>query len=863
MKKLFLLSFLFVSAFLFSAQQLNNPIGTDGCYIVKWDCEKGGFASSNDFEADETFTFAIDITGTQWVEYLATPGSVGTRGIATNFSTSEGEQSRDGDRLYRIQGNIYGKTINLSQLSQVAFNTYSGSQVLVYSNLFGFEYTADNNGAIWYQYPSQDILPDGNCFFKTAPYTGTHTCPVFYTQDYAGNVYNGMNIKGWAAPCVLDGTCYGDVTTPNPNPGVTPSPEPVEGSQVYPFATDALQRGYYNRPYERYEAEPDFCTTNGVFLEASDDQATLQSEASHQQAVQLINSGSYVSWVVNKAGDGLTIRFSLPDGNGGNGTTGNIAIYAGNDKVGEVTLNSYWAWQYTVNGGNYPTNNIVSAGGGNVVRMKFDETHLRLNRQVAQGEVLKLVKTDNNTTPYTIDFVELEPVPAKVTFESLSGNKVQFTGGDVADFVANNQGRIIYIPEGKWETSKRIYLNQDGTQLIGAGMWYSEIYFTASSYNQTTFDKRGIEGSGNNLRVEGLYLNTVNNQRYFNNNDGNQVGKGFQGGMGNNSVIRNVWVEHFECGAWIADYSNRGSNNLLIEHCRFRNNYADGVNCCHKTNGHTIRYCSFRNNGDDDMAAWSTSMRACNISFAYCTAENNWRASSLGIFGGENHNHHHLYIVDALESGVRVNSDFQGAGFSQNGAISIMDVTIQHCGCKGGTRGNSGDFWGSNQGALNVGNTGYYEIYNVHFNNIDIYSSRNNALYLRAGGSNGKKAYNSEFKNIYVDGANYGIMFSNFAGTATYCNLIFRNVNTDMNNLPNGLTWEQAKDCQTTNIPDNPNTPDQPQNLITHFELQQVVAVYDIYGRKRFEGRYENIEGLGTGIYIVSGNGLIEKIIIL
>ena len=57
--------FFFVAASLVSASMfahtLNNPIGTDGRYIVKYDCSAGAFAPSNDMEADETFVFAIDV----------------------------------------------------------------------------------------------------------------------------------------------------------------------------------------------------------------------------------------------------------------------------------------------------------------------------------------------------------------------------------------------------------------------------------------------------------------------------------------------------------------------------------------------------------------------------------------------------------------------------------------------------------------------------------------------------------------------------------------------------------------------------------------------------------------------------------
>ena len=566
-------------------------------------------------------------------------------------------------------------------------------------------------------------------------------------------------------------------------------------TSVYTFPTDSAQRGYYNRPYERYEAEPDYCVTNGVFLASSDNQADLQSEASHQQALQLVSPYSYVQWQVHNAGDGFTIRFSLPDGEDGLGTKGNIAIYADNEQVGAMQLDSYWAWQYTTGGGNYPTNKPVTAGSGNVVRMRFDEMHLRLSRVVKTGETLRIVKTDANATPYTIDFVELEPVPEKVTFESLTGDKVQYDGSDMQSFITANPGKIIYFPEGKWTSSKRLYLtNSKNTQLIGAGMWYTEIYFDASSDSKSTYSYRGIEASSNNLRVEGLYLNTINNKRYYNNNDSYQVGKGFQGSWGTGSVIRNCWVEHFECGAWIANYGSE-SHDLLIEHCRFRNNYADGVNCAHGTRTATVRYCSFRNNGDDDMASWSDLNRCVGNTFAYCTTENNWRASSLGFFGGEGHTAHHLFIVDGLECGARVNADFGGCGFSETGNFDIHDITIQHCGCQSGTRGNKGDFWGYVQGALNIGSTNNYAIYNIYCRNIEIVDARSHAIMLRSMGNN--LLNDIRLENITIRSANdYGI-YINGGGTVGYCNLQFKECEKTISTIPSTLTWTELTDCAT------------------------------------------------------------------
>ncbi len=549
-------------------------------------------------------------------------------------------------------------------------------------------------------------------------------------------------------------------------------------AQVYEFAEDALSRGWHTRPYARYEAEESKCISNGVFLEPSDNQRTLQSEASHQQALQLTNKGDYVQWTIAQPGQGFNIRFSLPDSSDGNGTKGNFTLIVSNDGTTlfsqQFTLDSYWAWQYTVRNGNYPDN---TPSESKMVRMKYDEKHFLLEQEVPAGATLRIEKADTNTDAYTIDFIELEPVPAPKTAADYTEytDILQYnpaTDGNLNTFVWNNQGRTIYVPAGRVEVPERIYMNKANTRLLGAGEWYTELYFTASSDQESTYSKRGIEGNADNLVVEGFSINTVNNKRYYLNNDSKQVGKGFQGGFGTGSVIRHCWVEHFECGAWIGDYSGKNSKDLLVEYCRFRNNYADGINLCKASTNHIVQYCSFRNNGDDDMASWSTGNLCSGCIFRYCTAENNWRASSLAFFGGQNQTAHHIAVYDALECGLRLTTDFPGTGFKTEGMMLFSDITIRHSGCKSGTWGESGDFWANMQGALTLAATTNYDIYNVTFTDIDIFDSRTNAIYLR--GQNGKKINNLSLSNINVVSADgYGIYYSGAQGTAAYCNLLF------------------------------------------------------------------------------------------
>lgn len=629
-------------------------------------------------------------------------------------------------------------------------------------------------------------------------------------------------------------------------------------SQSITFPDDQSQRGYYNRPYQRYEAEDGKCRSNGVFLEPTYNQTFVQSEASNQSALQLTGEGDFVEWDIDEKATGLTIRFSLPDTNDGKGTKGTFALYADNEYIQDITLDSYWAWQYFLKSGDkYPDN---TPADNKFPRMRFDEMHFTLEKTLEKNSVFKLVKKDENTSPYTIDFIELELIPDAVTFKSIEDeNKVIYTDTSVklSRFILNNEGKTIFLPPGRYDVDERIFMNNDNTKLIGAGMWYTEIYFSASSDVRPTHNKRGIEANGSNIVIEGLYINTVNNKRYWNNDSSFQVGKGFMGGFGSNSVIRNVWVEHFECGAWIANYAGRGAQNLLVEHCRFRNNYADGINLCHGTKNGTVQYCSFRNNGDDDMASWSTGEMCENNTFGYNTAENNWRASSLGFFGGKQNKAHHCVIIDPMEAGIRVNCDFGGTGFSTDGYSEFSDISIYKGGVASGAVGVGGDLWGNQQGAVHIHSSSQYDLINFRIVDIDIYNSKNDAVYI---GSGSKKITDLMLKNINIDGTGrYGIYYSQTKGIGRYCNITFDNIgNANTNNLPTAFNF--TENCHYVSVPTDNNIY-QPKAVVQNGIIcisgfkDSSVSVFDISGRERYKtgvcSDLVEIDSLDPGIYFV------------
>lgn len=215
MKKFFtLVAVALMASATMMAYTINNPVGEDGRYIVKYDCAKGAFAAANDVEMDEAFTLAVDITGTWLEDYVkGTPKVAGaTRGVAINHWTSVGATNGDVRRLKQINGNIYGMTVCYDQIADPS-EDYSPAKVkgeimYVEAQLFGFEYTADNAGADWWAWNGNDVAttvapnsPDGN-MFALAPYTGTKTSPELYADDFEdGDIY-GFEIMGYAAPCV-------------------------------------------------------------------------------------------------------------------------------------------------------------------------------------------------------------------------------------------------------------------------------------------------------------------------------------------------------------------------------------------------------------------------------------------------------------------------------------------------------------------------------------------------------------------------------------------------------------------------------------------------------------------------------------
>lgn len=456
-------------------------------------------------------------------------------------------------------------------------------------------------------------------------------------------------------------------------------------------------------PYTRYEAE-EASRSDGTTLERSDDLESTAIEASGQSYVALNNKNSSVDFTATSAVNALDLRFTLPDH-----TSGRVDVRVNNETVATLDLSSESAWQYVGGSSVYD-----ESGAGLRARFRFDEVHTLLGRQVQKGDHIQIVKVGDDQNSYGIDFIELEQAaPAIERPEgavSIADYNNARPGDGVADdaalaaamdAAANTASKTVYIPAGTWEFSGKIGISHPGLTFQGAGLWYTNIFFTS---DQAKGGGIVFNHGASNETLTDFAMSSNLKSRY---NQEAQY-KGFSGEAGDDTRVANVWVEHFECGFWMGDYVDASqmlyTNGMVIENARIRNNLADGVNFAQGTKDSTVRNSSVRGNGDDGLASWasidtyshSEARIAEGNSFIGNTVELGWRASGIGIFGGKSHVIKDNLIVNNFSgAGIRLNTVFDGHNFDLN---TDQGITIAHN--KLVRSGTTDDFYGKTRGAI-------------------------------------------------------------------------------------------------------------------------------------------------------------------
>lgn len=261
-----------------SAFAFGNPKDADGNYIVKWNPETQSFADANDWEIDETFIFAVDVTGTGFEDAMATPSrnpAVLGRSMAYDLYVNNAPEGTTGKanidgRLFHIKGNVYGMVINFFQqhtsryaddflLPNEDYTDYGclepGYVVAWNANLFPFGWAADNPGAEWWD---AIATPSGGEFpFACAPYTGTKTSEEFFYGDVTPADYTpfaGLDAGAYHSMCDNWG---GYAPVEFADKVMTTSVKTIKKSDAV-----TVSSSYYNLQGQKLNHEPE----NGLFI---------------------------------------------------------------------------------------------------------------------------------------------------------------------------------------------------------------------------------------------------------------------------------------------------------------------------------------------------------------------------------------------------------------------------------------------------------------------------------------------------------------------------------------------------------------------------------------------------------------------
>lgn len=423
-----------------------------------------------------------------------------------------------------------------------------------------------------------------------------------------------------------------------------------------------------NLPYVTYEAEE--ADTNAKILEKDTTyRNSIQTEASGRQAVELRNDNDYVEFTLSEAANSIVLRYSIPDSADGSGMNAPIHLYADGQLIDNVNLSSKHSWIY----GSYPYTNNVSQ---QKAHRFFDEVRIKLSETYPAGTKLKFSKEAGDDAEfYVIDFIDAELVGDKKEQPQGSISVEEF--GAVADdgqddysaFVsaieaAKKENKSVWIPEGNFDLVDKKALLVEGARIYGAGMWYTN-----------------LNGQGAAFKYGGtakFYDFAINGASTVRDDKGDLAAFENSGSKATNVTLQNIWIEHTKVGLWSAN-----TDGLVVQGCRIRNTYADGMNLCSKTNNSVVRNNSLRNTGDDCIAIWPWLSDCTNNEISHNTVQVPTLANGIAIYGGAGNIAADNHVMDTINNGagIVVGTEFDTKK-EFSGTTTVNGNLLERCGSK-------------------------------------------------------------------------------------------------------------------------------------------------------------------------------------
>ncbi|HEV3172300.1 MAG TPA: glycosyl hydrolase family 28-related protein [Actinocrinis sp.] len=539
--------------------------------------------------------------------------------------------------------------------------------------------------------------------------------------------------------------------------------------------------------------------TNGTVIGPSTDAYTLPSEATGRKAVQL-TPGQYVEFTVPGPTNAITVRYSIPDAPNGGGITSplDITVNGHNNKV--MTLTSQYAWLYN----EYPFTNDPNAGPLHpdwwttecscvpdqttpppVFPTPFRPTHyydeqrLLLGRTYEAGDKIRLSVPAGAATT-TIDVLDTQQV-APPQVDPFALNALFFgadpTGqrdsGDAVQAAVNFAEKThlkLYFPPGTYQVNQHIIV--DNVTIEGAGNWY-----TIFKGHQVTLPSPAPDGSiHTGVGFYGNYVSAGGSANVHLSNfaiegdvreriDTDQV-NGIGGALSDSS-IEGLYIQHTKVGIWL----DGPMNNLTIKDNMIVDQIADGINFHTGVTNSVAEDNFIRNTGDDGMAMWSEITADANDTFDHNTVQSPELANGIAIYGGTDNTVSNNLIADPQRegSGIQVGSRFNAVPFAGSLWITGNDTV------------RAGTFelnWKIGLGAIWI-----YALQSTINADIEVtgdnfLDNTYNAMMLVSDFSV-KDLYsisNVHFSNIHVDGTGTSVVSARAAGSASFQNVVARNV---------------------------------------------------------------------------------------
>nr|WP_236653512.1 glycosyl hydrolase family 28-related protein [Streptacidiphilus melanogenes] len=542
--------------------------------------------------------------------------------------------------------------------------------------------------------------------------------------------------------------------------------------------------------------------TDGTVLAPDTTPYTLASEATGRQAVSL-RPGQYVDFTLPADTNAITVRYSIPDAPGGGGVTAPLDVSVDGHHRQTMTLTSQYAWLYN----EYPFSNDPGAGPLNpdwwttecdcvpdqttpapVFPTPFrpshfyDEQRLLLDHTYRAGQVIRLaVPAGSPAATTTIDVLDTQhvapPLPAPRNALDVrdfgadpTGVKDSADAFDAAVAAAQRSGRTVWVPPGTYQVNRHIIV--DRVTIQGAGNWYTVIkghQVTLSSpapdgsihTGVGFYGKDASAGGSHDVHLRDFAIEGDVRERI----DTDQVNG--VGGALSDSSIEGLYIHHTKVGIWL----DGPMNDLRITGNQIADQIADGINFHGGVTNSVVANNFVRNTGDDGIALWSAPAADAHDVVADNTVQTPVLANGIALYGGSDLTVAGNLVADPIREGsaIQLGTRFGAVPFA--GRISVADNTTVR----------AGTFelnWKIGLGAIWLYALEHSIDADVQVTGDDFLDNTYDAIMLVSDWSV-KDQYsisNVHFSHIRVDGTGTDVVSARAAGSATFQDVVARNV---------------------------------------------------------------------------------------